>query len=255
MEPWVSFSGGVESSTLCLLFGHRANGIFADAGWEHAVMYDRLRLVEDTIRQQHPQFQIVRVRAENVEGTGTSTLPEYIRHRRFYPSPWARFCTRLFKIEPIDRFLSSLGSVELMIGLNWDERDNRDGNHGLQANVTYSYPLVDLRMTRADCLAVLREHNLEPQLPPYMTRGGCIGCPFKRKSEYADLAVLNPAEMQEVIELEEAIQDRRGKFYAVRDGIKNMRRFAERSRSQGRLFPLEQVSPVQSTPCGVFCHR
>ncbi len=49
-EIWISCSGGVESTTLCLLFGHKAKAVFADAGWEHRLMYERLGLIERTIR-------------------------------------------------------------------------------------------------------------------------------------------------------------------------------------------------------------
>lgn len=260
-ELWASFSGGVESTTLCLLFGHRCRGVFADAGWEHAVMYERITHVEETIRRRHPTFCIERVRAENADGTGTNNLLDYIRLRKFYPSALARYCTRIFKIEPIDRFLSSRGKVELMIGLNYEERDSREGNHGLLANVTYSYPLIDMKLTREACIAILKEHDLEPRFPPYMARGGCVGCHFKRKSEYAAMAVHSPAEFDQVADVEEAIQDRRGTFYAVRDGIPNMRRFGEAKRreheSQGQLFPLQMADDAIPPPsaCGVFCHR
>jgi 3'-phosphoadenosine 5'-phosphosulfate sulfotransferase (PAPS reductase)/FAD synthetase len=210
MKQFVAFSGGVESTTCCLLFGHKAKAIFADAGWEHAVMYDRITEVESVIKAKRPGFEVIRVRAENVEGTGTNSLPDYIRHRKYYPSPLARFCTRLFKIEPIDKFLSSQGECELMIGLNYDERDSREGNHGLLSNVTYSYPLIDLKLTRADCIRILKEHNLMPDFPPYMSRGGCVGCFFKKKRELASLAIEAPEEMSQVVEIEKAIQDKRG---------------------------------------------
>lgn len=35
MNKYISFSGGVESTTMCILYGHKADAIFADAGWEH----------------------------------------------------------------------------------------------------------------------------------------------------------------------------------------------------------------------------
>lgn len=167
MKKFVAFSGGVESTTMALMFGHEATPIFADTGFEHREMYERLDFVEVRLREIHgPDFKIVRVRNED------ETLPEYILRTKFYPSPVARFCTRIFKIEPMDEFLRNQGDCELMIGLNAQEAEKRTGNHGLLPNVHYGYPLVDLGITREDCIGVLKAHDLEPRLPVYMNRGG-----------------------------------------------------------------------------------
>jgi hypothetical protein len=253
MQRFISFSGGVESTTLALLFGASARPVFADTGFEHAAMYARLDDVEGRLREIHgPAFSVVRLRREDGE-----TLPDYIARTKFYPGFRTRFCTRMFKIEPIDAFLESQGECELMIGLNAEEAGMREGNHGLLANVRYTYPLVDLGMTRAACLALLRRAGLAPDFPAYMERGGCVGCFFKSKREYAAMAVLSPDEFDGVARLEEEIQDRRGDFYAIRDGIPNLRAFGEAVRAQGTLFPLEEMYGRASlqTSCGVFCHR
>ena len=43
---FISFSGGVESSTMCVLFGNKADAIFSDTGFEHDEIYKRIDLVE-----------------------------------------------------------------------------------------------------------------------------------------------------------------------------------------------------------------
>jgi hypothetical protein len=35
MKKFIAFSGGVESTTMSLMFGHDAQPIFADTGFEH----------------------------------------------------------------------------------------------------------------------------------------------------------------------------------------------------------------------------
>lgn len=167
MKKFIAFSGGVESSAMCILFGKEATPIFADTKFEHKEMYERIGLVEKVLKIIHGEdFEIIRV-CNAKEG-----LPEYIRRHKFYPSPVARFCTRVFKIEPIDKFLSKQGDCELLIGLNADEADDREGNYGLCKNVTYTYPLIDLGMSRRDCEVLLMEHGLMPEFPSYMKRGG-----------------------------------------------------------------------------------
>lgn len=253
MRKFYSFSGGVESTTMALMFGHDAMGLFADTGWEHPEMYERLDRVEGVLAEIHgEQWQgLKRVRRDG------ESLDEYIKRSRYYPSPMARFCTRMFKIEPMDDFLASQGECELMIGLNAEEAQKRTGNHGLQENVTYTYPLVDLGTTREDCLSVLSEYDLAPELPIYMRRGGCVGCFYKSKEEYRAMVHLAPEQIEGVAELERAIQDARGTHYGVRDGIPNLTEFI--ANESNALFEVDELYPEQtvkeSTPCGVFCHR
>jgi 3'-phosphoadenosine 5'-phosphosulfate sulfotransferase (PAPS reductase)/FAD synthetase len=257
MKRFIAFSGGVESSAMCILYGKNATPVFTDTGFEHKPMLARIEMMEGALKKIHgDEFTILKLRADNVEGTGTSTLPDYIKKRKFYPNPLARFCTRLFKIEPLDEFLSGQGECEVLIGLNADEEDEREGNYGECKNVTYRYPLVDDGLSRADCEALLKQHGLMPKFPSYMRRGGCVGCFFKAKSEYKEMARLAPEEAYMVAELEEAIQDKRGTYYHIHGGIKNMRAFIEAARAQ-QYFKLDDSQDAAPTGkgCGVFCHR
>ena len=255
MKRFISFSGGVESTAMCLLYGGSAKAVTADTGWEHPEMYQRWQEVEIRLKMIHPNFEIIRVKNEKIPGG----LKSEIKKRSFYPSHKARYCTRKFKIEPIDDFLAGQGECELMIGLNADEAGKRTGNHGLKKNASYIYPLLDNGITRAACLRLLRRFNLEPVFPPYMQRGGCVGCFFKSKKEYIAMALLAPEQFREVEDIEQAIQDRRGKFYGIRDGIPSMKRLREQAETQGLLFGLDDIYDVAAaeaqTSCGVFCHR
>lgn len=255
MKKFIAFSGGVESTTMCLMFGHDAQPIFADTGFEHRELYARIDEVEDRLKEIHgPEFTIVRIRREKY------TLPEEILRRKFYPSPRMRFCTRMFKIEPMDKYLKELGDCELMIGLNADEAEKRTGNHGLLPNVHYGYPLVDLGITREDCIGVLKAHDLEPRFPIYMARGGCVGCFYKSKAEWKAMVHLAPDEIEELIQIEKAIQDRRGKKYGIAmnlGGFQTLEQFA--ADESNSLLSADEMYPeryvTNSTPCGVFCHR
>ena len=65
MKSFISFSGGVESSTMCVLFGNKADAIFADTGFEHIEIYDRLELIEKWGKVFHrPDFKIHKVKNE-----------------------------------------------------------------------------------------------------------------------------------------------------------------------------------------------
>ena len=46
MRRFISFSGGVESTTMCLLYGKGATAIWCDTGAEHDLMYQRIDLLK-----------------------------------------------------------------------------------------------------------------------------------------------------------------------------------------------------------------
>lgn len=254
MNKYISFSGGVESTAMCLLYGANAKAITADTGWEHPEMYERWQEVERKIQEIHPGFEVIRVKSDKAK-----SLKEYAKEQKFFPSFRSRYCTRMFKIEPIDAYLSAQGNCELMIGLNADEEGKRTGNHGLRKNVKYSYPLIEHGITRAACIQLLKRFDLEPQFPPYMQRGGCVGCFFKSKKEYTAMFLLAPEQFAEVEEVEETIQDVRGEFYGIRDGIPSMRKLREQITAQQMLFGTDDIYDLAAqeiqTSCGVFCHR
>ena len=252
MKKFIAFSGGVESSTMCVLFGNKADAIFADTGFEHKEIYDRLDLVEKWVQDFHRKdFKIHRIRNKEHD-----SLIDYIKKAKFYPSFQARYCTRMFKIEPIDNFLEQYkeDGVELMIGLNSDEIDQRTGNHGNKKFVKYSYPLAYKGISRAMCRVILEKANLYPVFPPYMTRGGCIGCYYKSNKEFEAMALLNPEEFKVVEDLENDIQDKREEFFTIKQGkkMKDIREHALNS-----MFSPEEMYPVinNATKCGVFCNR
>jgi hypothetical protein len=247
VNKFIAFSGGVESTAMCVLFGKNAKAIFADTGWEHKAMYDRLSMIEDKIKIIHPDFEIIRVKNKKYK-----SLKEYIKEYKYYPNVFRRYCTGMFKIQPIDEFLENQGDCELMIGLNADEVE-RTGNHGLLSNVKYSYPLIDNNINRQACVDILKKLGLEPRLPVYMQRGGCVGCFYKSKKEFEAMALLNEKEFDEVVEVEESIQDKREDYFSIRPNIPSMRKLKD---SLPKMFKPKDMYKEYidvETPCGVFC--
>ena len=250
MNKFIAFSGGVESSTMCVLFGNKADAIFADTGFEHEEVYKRIDLIEQWCKDFHRKnFKIHRIKNEK-----HGSLIDYIKKQKFYPNFQARYCTRMFKIEPIDEYLNQFNPAELMIGLNADEIEQRTGNHGNGKHIKYSYPLVDNKITRTGCILILKKAELYPNFPAYMQRGGCIGCYFKSKKEYEAMALLNPKEFKIVEDLENEIQDKRENFFSVLPNI-TMKQIKQNVNNM--LFKPHEIYPIinNATKCGVFCNR
>jgi 3'-phosphoadenosine 5'-phosphosulfate sulfotransferase (PAPS reductase)/FAD synthetase len=122
MKKFISFSGGVESTAMCVLYGKGAVAIWCDTGAEHKEMYDRIDYCEKVLKEIHKvNFELVRLKASvKVKGTFVDSLIDAILGWKFMPSQGQRWCTGKFKIAPIDLFLKEQGACELYIGLNAD---------------------------------------------------------------------------------------------------------------------------------------
>lgn len=258
MEKFISFSGGVESTAMCVLYGKGAKAIFADTGAEHAKMYERLNYIESMLKELHNgDFEIIKVKGKvKAKGVFVDSLTDYILKMNYFPSKRMRFCTGKFKIEPIDNFLKGKGKCELMIGLNVEEKDFRVGNYLKGENIKYTYPLVEDNHNRDYCYELLKNLGLQPDFPPYMERGGCKYCPFKRKKEYRAMVHFALDEIEEVANIEKSIQDNRNKFFRIRANMPKMEDFI--SIEKNNLFGDNSDYYNQSEEhrsCGVFCHR
>ena len=256
MYKFIAWSGGVESTAMCLLYGKGATAVFTDTGSEHKALYDWLAVASEKLKAVHNgDFNVLYLKPKvKVKGVEVENLTDYIKTTKFLPGKRERFCTRIFKIEVMDDFLSSQDECELLIGLNADEE--REGNFGLLSNVSYRTPLQEDGYTRQDCIDVLEEHDLKPKFPAYMKRGGCIFCPFKSKKEFRAMAHLAPDELEQVAKLEEAVQDCRGKFFRIRQNMPIVRDLI--NQEKGTLFNASELYDDydgESYSCGVFCHR
>ena len=246
MKTFISFSGGVESTTMCILYGANATAIWCDTGAEHEEMYKRIDYVEQRIKAIHPTFELIRLKPSvTVLGRICKTLIDAVLTWRFMPSSRRRYCTERFKIIPIDNFLKKQGECQLLIGLNADENPELDagrtGNYMKAKNVKYFYPLVIDDFTRSDCEAVLLDNNLHPNFPVYMQRGGCWMCFYKTRKEYKALAILNPAEFNRCIEFESAYQDRREKFYSILSTGESMQQIQNEVNREIELWGIDEV--------------
>ena len=243
MQHYVAFSGGIDSTALALCCPD-ATPIFTDTQWEHAELYAHMVRFEQVTGRT-----VVRIQSPHPGG-----LPGYIRDHGYFPTHGARFCTRLFKIEPLNTFLATHRPAEVSIGLRADE-PLRVGNLTTMDGLTFTYPLRMMGMDRAACVNVCLEHDLLPRYPVYMARGGCQGCFFKRRSEVTALLALQPALADTLEALEEDVQDTRSHcfhmFGNAGESIANLRK-------QPLLFDAQDVFTQLAhdpAPCGVFCHR
>ncbi|HUX87341.1 MAG TPA: phosphoadenosine phosphosulfate reductase family protein, partial [Chloroflexota bacterium] len=166
----LSYGGGVNSVALLVLLlreKYPLDGVvFADTGGELPETYAYLEIAKDFLAQRDDSipFTVVAKRG--------ATLYETAWRRQVFPSAIWRWSTRDFKINPIMRHYRSLGGhVNQYLAIAWNEVERmRDSRFDYVTNI---YPLVDRRMTREDCVEVIRKAGLP--IPP---KSACFFCPF-----------------------------------------------------------------------------
>jgi hypothetical protein len=90
-----------------------------------------------------------------------------------------------------------------------------------------------------------------------MARGGCKGCFYKRKAQVFAMAHLCPEDTQELQDLEEYVQDERGKYFCM---FGNVGMSIADVKRQQLLFSAKEVFKEIETDqlgvnCGLFCRR
>lgn len=114
-----------------------------------------------------------------------------------------RQCTGDWKIQPIRRYLQAHrqgAQVELWLGISTDEWHRaKDADVGY---ITHRYPLLDLGMSRADCLTWLAAHNL-----PSPGKSSCVFCPFLNKRAWQEMKRQGGADWQNALEVDTAIRN------------------------------------------------
>lgn len=203
----LSFGGGVQSTTLLLMVKlgmiHADIAVFADPGWEYHDTYQHLW----EVAQWSPIPIIIvssgNIREDVLRGERVASMPIFLDSGEITWSPskgWApakgfarRQCTYEYKLRPIYDYLDRWRDgqeIDVLVGISWDESQRvkpapKDWAHRVD-------PLVDRRMRRSDCEALLAEHSITA------TRSSCVGCPMHSDYEWSKLSSREASESREV---------------------------------------------------------
>ena len=226
-----SFGAGVQSTAALVL---AAQGridyktfLFADTGDEHPNTYDYLQSVHLPFAEKHgleihvlkktsrdgSQYSIL----EHIDRLKTAiSIPAYLDSGK----PLRRHCTSDWKVQVLDKFLKQQGATPTApmvcgMGISLDEvhraRDSRVLFEVLE------YPLIDLRIKRSDCLAIVKDAGLPP--PP---RSACYFCPFHSTEHWRDLREDHPVLFARAVELETELSTRAERHFG--SGVRLWRR-------------------------------
>ena len=214
--------------------------VFADTGNEVPETYDYLDTAGKYLADHDVPLNIVSKQGR--------TLYETSWDRRVFPSAIWRWSTRDFKVTPIQRHYRSYDAhVNQYLAIAWDEvhrmKDSRVDY------VTNLYPLVDRKLTRADCIDIIQETGL-----PVPERSSCYFCPFNSVERWQWLYETHP----ELYEKAVALEERSKHFPSQRLTDQAFRERTDISlRSLAKIFsegaPLPSLPALEIEPCGAEC--
>ena len=203
---FVSLGAGVQS-TVMLLMADRGDitprpegAVFADTQWEPPAVYEHLDWLTDEVSIPVHRVTAGDLRADAVAGTavggyrardgsGFVTLPLYTADQGM----GRRTCTTQYKVRPIEK------KVRRLCGVGYRQRFPADQQVVQWMGITTDeisrcrvsrvkwqrlrYPLIDLDMTRADCLAWFAARYPGRSL----AKSACVGCPYHDNARWREI--------------------------------------------------------------------
>lgn len=217
MEYVFSCGGGVQS-TACLVLAVQGKipyrtFIFANVG-DNAESPDTIKYVKDVLKPYASKNEIrwVDVQRSRRDGARVDLLDDLYRPvrsinipvRMSNGAPGNRNCTVEFKIKPIAKWLkANAPGCTLGKGISTDEPHRATPSREDDGYIS-AYPLIELGISRSDCLRIVREAGL-PQPP----KSSCWFCPYKTTDQWITMKREKPHLFEQVCKLEKHLNDKR----------------------------------------------
>lgn len=222
----VSVSGGKDSAALAIYLRERypqipSEHVFCDTGCELPETDEYIRRLEGVLGKE-----VVRVTALETLGIkekpGRNPFEIWLKevYGGFLPNPRSRWCTRVLKIQPFERYVGDQ-HVFSYIGIRGDE--NREGYKpkkpprlSERPNIVPVYPFKDDALGLADIRRILEEAGLHlPKYYEWRSRSGCYFCFYQQIGEWQGLRERHPDLFEKAREFEQKVN---GKQFTWVDG-------------------------------------
>ena len=256
----LSLGAGVQSSTLALMASRREIGpmpsaaIFADTHAEPKAVYEWLDWLE--LRLAFPLHRVsagslteavLRPRYHRKHGGRyfKNLIPAFVLNKDGTRGISGRACTANHKLIPLLKKAKEIAGVKRgqkhvgvvsWIGISLDEVSRMKPSQVKWAQ--NRYPLIDVDMTRHDCLRWMERNGYPP--PP---RSACTYCPFHSDHEWRKMKSDQPSEFAEAVEFEK-------KVWAARETENGPNRMRGRLFLHDSLKPLSEIDFTEDTTQG-----
>lgn len=224
----ISLGAGVQSSTMALMAAAGEitpmpyAAIFADTKAETASVYkwlDRLekQLPFPVIRKSRGDLAAEALRLRTSKGGKLytkSAVPTFIKNPDGSRGMMQRQCTYDFKLMVLQKAAinllseSSISSAVQWVGISLDEAHRMKPSR--HPKIVCRWPLVDLRLTRWDCLRWM-EKNGYPKPP----KSACTFCPYHSDAEWIRLKKEEPEAFKEAVAFDYAYRSVKAKTHNI----------------------------------------
>jgi hypothetical protein len=184
--------------------------IFADTRNETQETYDWLDYLQPIIESAGIAFHRVSqgdLLADHLTATNrVSQAPVFTRQPDGEQGRIMRRCSRDYKVFPVRRMARAemlrLGhrTIEQWVGISWDEVERM--NDKGPKYITTRWPLIELRMTRTDCLTWMVDHGY-----PRPPRSACYWCPQASNTRWVTMRDHQPAEFAKAVDADHALRE------------------------------------------------
>ena len=116
-----------------------------------------------------------------------------------------RTCTHRWKVTPMRRWMQAnrrRKPVELWLGISTDEWMRAKPSQ--VKYITHRFPLLEKKMSRADCIKYLQAHDIEVPV-----KSSCVFCPYHNKAAWKELYQTGNGDWQKAVAVDEAIRKAR----------------------------------------------
>ncbi|GAA6621592.1 hypothetical protein [Scytonema sp. NUACC26] len=219
-----SFGGGVQSSAIYLMLMHEPRKLleamgelpdkvfFADTGAETASTYKALVHMMG-FKSLHFEIQIVSNGSilNHCYGSGdyNPLYPFYIKQPDGKLSMAKRQCTSEFKIRAVQKACREAfhltrkklkyPTISQWLGISTDEPERVKTSEG--TGFVTRYPLIELGMSRDDCVDYCKQHNWTP------TKSRCYLCPYQGDAQWLELKYKHPGDFELACQQDERIRN------------------------------------------------
>lgn len=176
-------SGGKDSTALAIHMKDRVpemEYVFCDTDKELPETYDYLKLLEYALKKP-----IIRLKDDRGFDHWLQVYGGYL------PSSNMRWCTRMLKMKPFERYVGDNDKIKMYVGIRADE--DRTAYISTKPNIETILPFKEDGITIEGVHRILEESGIGlPSYYDWRTRSGCYFCFFQRRAEWVGLMEKHP---------------------------------------------------------------
>lgn len=219
----ISLGAGVQSTTMALMAAHGKISmpdcaVFADTQWEPREVYEHLTWLRSASVLPFPVHVVTAgnirddiLARRQADGGRRAAIPWFTLSPKGERGMGLRQCTSEYKLQPIARKVRELlgkgprdripaGAAEILIGISTDEAIRMKPSR--QRYMTNRWPLIELGMSRRDCLRWLDGQGYSE--PP---KSSCVGCPFHSDLYWRKMRDTKPEEWADAVAVDRALRE------------------------------------------------